>query len=133
MRSLLVSIALIVALGALALQLSFRSRRAQRSAQLQTMAKLRATGVHRWLQDRLRHAEFVRGNPLLSELYRRWADTGDRSALAQWLNRSTSLRKAFGSHSVLLLDAQGRLVALDPGAADASPSAEKKSGLCRPG
>ena len=119
-RSLWVLTVLIVALGALALQLSYRSRLAQQSAQLQTMAKLRATEVHRWLQDRLLHAEFVRGNARLAELYLRWADSGDRSALAQLLIRSDSLRKAFGSHSALVLDAQGRTLALDPGEADTS-------------
>ena len=119
-RSLWVLTVLIVALGALALQLSYRSRLAQQSAQLQTMAKLRATEVYRWLQDRLLHAEFVRGNARLAELYLRWADSGDRSALAQLLIRSDSLRKAFGSHSALVLDAQGRTLALDPGEADTS-------------
>ena len=118
-RSMLVVVALVVGLAALALQLTYRSQLVHQSAQLQTMAKLRSAEVGRWLQDRLLQAEFVRTSPLFNELFGRWADAGDRTALAQLRSRTTSLSKAFGNHSALVLDTQGRPVAAEGGGADA--------------
>jgi PAS domain S-box-containing protein len=118
-RGLLVLISLIVALAALAMLLSYRAQFAQQTAQLQTMAKLRSAEVERWLQERRVQAEFVRSSPLFQALFKRWADSGDREALALLLSRSTSLSKAFGNHSALVLDPQGRPFGVEGPAAGA--------------
>ena len=122
-RSMLVVFALVTGLAALALQLTYQSQLVHQAAKLQTMAKLRSAEVGRWLQDRLLQAEFVRTSLPFNEQFGRWADAGDRTALAQLLSRTTSLSKAFGNHSALVLDAQGRPVAAEGGVAD-TPSGE---------
>ena len=113
---MLAAVGVIAAVTALVLLLSYRDTLDHHGRQLQTVAELRAQQVVRWLDERLRQAEFVRGSELLAGLSGR-AALGDAAAVGTLLDQAANLRKAYGNQSVLVLDAQAGLLASTAGVA----------------
>ena len=114
--ALLAAVGVIAAVTALVLLLRYRDTLDLHGRQLQTVAELRAQQVVRWLDERLRQAEFVRGSELLAGLSGR-AALGDAAAVGTLLDQAANLRKAYGNQSVLVLDAQAGLLASTAGVA----------------
>ena len=82
-----------------------------------------------WLKDRLSQADYVRTNPLWPALYQRWRESGDLAARDQLVDRVVELRKAFGDHSALVVDARGDVVAGEMQADGPAPPALRAAAL----
>ena len=119
----------IIALTAAALANNYAGHVAQRSAQLEAVADLRTSLVASWLKDRLSQADYVRTNPLWPALYQRWRESGDLAARDQLVDRVVELRKAFGDHSALVVDARGDVVAGEMQADGPAPPALRAATL----
>ena len=109
LRALLIALATITLLGDLALLLNYHDHLDHQGRQLQAVAELQSQQLQRWLDEHLRQAEMVRSNAQLATLSRR-AQAGDGAALAQLLDRASSLHAAFGNAAVLVLDARAELL-----------------------
>ena len=115
---LLLLAAILVALTAGAIKLTFQQQRDTEVARLQAIADLKARQITDWLQERLGDAEYARNSPFLAESYRRWREAGDLAGRDVLQARLEDLRQNPGFSAVMLLDEQGERLW---GSAQASP------------
>jgi PAS domain S-box-containing protein len=86
-------------------------QRDQARARLGSLAELRATQLESWLVHWQAQANFLRNSQVLADQFRAWRDAGDRAAGQRLLARLTEFRRASDGDSVLLLAADGRVLA----------------------
>jgi PAS domain S-box-containing protein len=100
----------------------FRRQRQQAQAQLLGLAELRATQVEDWLSRQTALAAFLSDSGPLGELMLRWQVEGEAEAGNRLLTRSIGLRRANDADSVLLVNAEGGILASEhDGGSDPSP------------
>jgi hypothetical protein len=113
--------AAILGFTALALRAAYTSNLDHQTAQLEAVADLRTKQVAGWFEQHQAEARFVSSSALMSDLHRRWHDSGDLAAREQLMARLVALRKAFGDRAAALVDEHGELVATESGPAGATP------------
>ncbi|HEX5684553.1 MAG TPA: PAS domain-containing protein [Ideonella sp.] len=89
----------------------FDSQRQQAGARLQSLAELRATQVEAWVGRQMMLARAISSGPALAELFNRWTQTQDAEAIERLLARSIEFRRANDGDGVVVLDAQGQVLA----------------------
>ncbi len=89
----------------------FHRHREQAAGRIQSVAALRAAQVENWLERQVNVANFLTESIPYADLFVRWQDRGDQDAGALLLSRLIKLRKANDEDSVLLLDANGMVLA----------------------
>ena len=85
------------------------------SAQLKAAAAVRAGEIGGWLQDQRAQARFASSSRLWATLYERWQRQGDTAARDELAERLGEMRRAFGDHGAMVLDASGAVVLAEPG------------------
>ena len=120
---------MIVAMTAGALHYDRAERTAQQAGQLEAVAELRANQVATWMTERLGQARFARTSALWAELYHRWHDQGDVIAREHLMQRVVEVRRAFGDHTSMLVDDQGRIVISEDPRPGATPPALRAAAL----
>jgi two-component system sensor histidine kinase/response regulator len=118
----------IVALTAVALHQDGRSHVAREAAQVEAVADMRARQVAAWLQERQTQAGFASSSALWAELYQRWNRQRDNVSAEQLLQRVIEMRKAFGHHSVQVLDEQAEVVLAEDPRPGATPEVLRRAG-----
>ncbi|GAP35708.1 response regulator [Piscinibacter sakaiensis] len=113
--ALLVAALVIAALAAWSVRGEFLRLREQAGLRLQTFAELRESQIQAWVARQLTLADFLSGGNALSELYLRWQVNGDAAAGERLLARAIQYRQANDADAVLLMDAQGRVLARESG------------------
>lgn len=113
-RMLFFSIALLaltfVLLAMNGAQKSWEHNRQTADAQLQSIARLKATQLESWLNERLRDASMAGGSPLFGTLLPAWRASGDRQARQRLLAHLEDYRATYRYHSALLCNAQGEIL-----------------------
>lgn len=110
------------ALTALVLRRDHEVLLAHHAAQLEAVTELQAKQVERWLEDRLSLARYASSTPRFVDLSKRFRDAGDLQALDVLIDRVGELNQTLGGRSVLLLDAQGAIIASDAQPRPAMPA-----------
>jgi PAS domain S-box-containing protein len=106
-----------------AIRQDFVNQRQQAQARLQSLAELRDQQVEAWLERQVTLGDFLSNSAPLGELYVRWQHWGETEAGERLLAREIEFRKANGADSVLVLSADGRVLAREH-AADRPASPE---------
>ena len=101
----------------------FNHQRLQARDRLAALAELRTTQLEDWLARWRAQANFLRSSQLLADQFAAWTDDGDQAAGAQLLARMVEFRRANDADGVLLLAADGRVLARESGA-DRLPTAD---------
>ncbi len=89
----------------------FHSVREQARARIQSVSELRAAQVESWIERQMTLAGFLAGSALFAEWFERWQTDRDEAAGARLLARAADFRKANEGDSVLLVDAEGTVLA----------------------
>ena len=112
-------IAAVAALAVWSVVREFQQQRDEAGARLQALADLRETQLEGWIANKLALARYVASGPLLGDLFDRWQAAGDAAAGNRLLAWVIEFRQANDADSVLLLAADGRVLAREhPGADD---------------
>ncbi|WP_374370261.1 PAS domain-containing protein, partial [Piscinibacter sp.] len=107
--------AAIVAGSAALLWLEHRDFVEHQSDQLRATAAIRAGEIGGWLQDQRAQARFASSSRLWATLYERWQREGATAARDELAERLSEMRRAFGDHGAMVLDASGAVVLAEPG------------------
>jgi len=86
-------------------------QRDQARARLDSLAELRATQLEAWLAQWQAQARFLRTSQRLADQFRAWTDDGDQAAGERPLARMVEFRRANDGDGVLLMAADGRVLA----------------------
>ncbi len=104
-------LAVVAPLAGWNIRLAFERQHEQAAERLQALAELRGAQVEGWAQRQLGLASFLAGSGPLAELYLQWQQRGDTEAGARLLSRSIEFRRAADVDSVMLMAADGEVLA----------------------
>ena len=96
--------------------------REEAKARVQSVATLRVSQAQDWVERQMGLAGFLTDSSYLGELFLRWQDRKDAAAGERLLRRAVKFRQSSDADSVLVLDAQGAVLASEH-PADAQPAA----------
>ena len=113
--SMLALIAVAAALTFWAVQREYGAQRDSAAERLKALSNLRAERVERWLAAQMSLAYFLDDSTLFAQLFNRWVDDHDTEAGTTLLTRAAEFRAATDSDSVLLIDADGHVLAREHG------------------
>ncbi len=108
---LLVLVLLVTLVAGWSVQQAFKHQHAQARDRLAALAQMHASQLESWLAQWQAQARFLRSSQRLAELFVAFAVQGDPAAGAQLLARVVEFRRANDADSVLLLDANGHVLA----------------------
>jgi len=119
-------VALIVVplLAAFSIHGEFRRQEERARERLQALAELHDTQVEAWLKRQMSLADFLARSELLGQQFQRWQAQADADAGQRLMARMVEFRKANDADSVLLVAADGRVLAREHPAAAATLDAE---------
>lgn len=82
-------------------------QRQKEFARLQAIVTLKVDQISTWLQEREEDAQLLHGSRYLSDLHRRWRDTGDPESRELLLQRLADYRNARSYQGIFLFDDRG--------------------------
>jgi len=103
-------VVVIAALMILAYQINLSHHERREIARLQAIAQLKTEQIDRWYKDRLHEAAFIPGRHNLGDSIWQWIKSGDKAAHTQVQGLLREYQSISAYHSVLLIDAAGRLL-----------------------
>ncbi|HLL17735.1 MAG TPA: hypothetical protein VK439_03040, partial [Rubrivivax sp.] len=101
----------VLALAALSVRNDFVAHRQQAAARVQGLADLRVTQLQSWIAGQLALAGLAVRSVEHGQHFQRWQVAGDAAAGDELMARMVELRQAVDADSVLLLAADGRVLA----------------------
>ena len=101
----------LVLLAALNIRGVFQREQERAQERLQALAELQDLQVEGWLQRHLSLASYLAGGEALAQQYLRWQNQGDAEAGTRLLSRMIEFRKANDGDSVLIVAADGTVLA----------------------
>ncbi len=107
----LVLLLLTVLVTGWSLRQEFKHQRAQARDRLAALAELRTTQLEGWLAQWQAQARFLSTSQALADQFLAWTEQGDQAAGERLLSRMVEFRRANDADSVLLLAADGRVLA----------------------
>ncbi len=129
----IIAAALVVALAGWVVRYLLQQQLAQAQARLNSVAELRVAQLERWMSQLGTFSHTVANSAVLAELLQRWLTEGDLQARDRLLARLVEFRKAVDGEQVLVLDAQGQVLAQEALAgATATPEASSPAAPLSP-
>ncbi|HEY4068810.1 MAG TPA: PAS domain-containing protein [Burkholderiaceae bacterium] len=113
--SMLALIIVAAALTGWAVEREYAAQRENAAARLRALSDLRVERLERWLSAQMSLAYFLDDSTLFAQLFNRWTNERDQQAGTTLLARAAEFRAATDSDSVLLIDAEGRVLAREHG------------------
>ena len=119
--------AAVLALAALSIHNDFVFHRQQAADRVKALAELRETQLQNWISDKLALAGLMVGGVQHGRELERWLTGGETAARDQLMVRMVELRQAIGADNVLLLSADGRVLAQEhaAGQVQAAPALQQ--------